>query len=283
MKFRRQPGGRRVGRSQLVAASGPGRLPGLGDEGPGPDVAVVSAADAALLGHDQVTLSTRVLIPPMSLQDAAYASLGATPVGARPPGHRDNILRNLQISQITSIAMLAVVRVILGGHKRSSPGCLTARFPGPTYDRRVGGQVQVAPTDQTVRPPTWSHGGRTVSPDALASSPRAAFRTPTTGSGPDQQGYAGECLVGSTRGMGASGPPPTLCPVAPYANARWAEAHGCPVEGVEAWVSGTNCAPPGRSSAAASEDACAVGVAGPRSLAHYPRGGPRPQAAARCV
>ena len=67
------------------AASGRGRLLGLGVEGPRSDVAVTSTADAALLGDDQVALSTRVLIPPMSLPDAAHAPLGATSDGARPP------------------------------------------------------------------------------------------------------------------------------------------------------------------------------------------------------
>jgi hypothetical protein len=86
---------------EQLAASGRGRLRGLGVEGPRPDVAVTSAADAALLGDDQVTLSTRVLIPPVSLPDAAHASLGATSDGARPPGHPSNILLYLPIRQLT--------------------------------------------------------------------------------------------------------------------------------------------------------------------------------------
>jgi len=85
---------------ELVAASGRGRLLSLGVEGPYPDVAVTSAADAALFGDDQVTLSTRVLIPPVSLPDAAHASLGATSDGARPPGHPSNILLELQVRQL---------------------------------------------------------------------------------------------------------------------------------------------------------------------------------------
>jgi hypothetical protein len=85
---------------ELVAASGRGRLLSLGVEGPYSDVAVTSAADAALLGDDQVTLSTRVLIPPVSLPDAAHASLGATSDGARPPGHPSNILLELQSRQL---------------------------------------------------------------------------------------------------------------------------------------------------------------------------------------
>ena len=75
---------------------------GLGVEGPYSDGAVTSAADAALLGDDQITLSARVLVPPVSLTDTAYASLAATSDGARPPGHSSNILLDLPIRQLTT-------------------------------------------------------------------------------------------------------------------------------------------------------------------------------------
>lgn len=114
MPRRRRPAGSSAGDAagqigdrplELVAASGRGRLLSLGVEGPYPDVAVTSAADAALLGDDQVTLSTRVLIPPVSLPDAAHASLGATSDGARPPGHPSNILLELQSRQLNGGAL----------------------------------------------------------------------------------------------------------------------------------------------------------------------------------